>query len=102
MWVAGPWRVNLNCGRSLMLGRVATLDPADREGDLNTVRAAVIILEARGYDGTRLMRQFVEDRNSLLRATPRAFRGDTLFVVSERIRPYPIVGEIVFRPATSH
>lgn len=102
VWVPGPWRVSLHCGQSLILSRVATLDPADREGNLNTVRAAVIILEARDYDGTLLMRQFVEDRNSLLRATPRAFRGDTLFVVSEQIRPYPIVGEIVLRPASNH
>ncbi len=101
VWVAGPWGVDLNCGRSLMLGRVATLDPADREGDLNTVRAASVVLEARGYDGSLLMRWWIEDRNSLLRATPRAFRGDTLFVVSGRIRPYPIVGEIVFRPQTT-
>lgn len=98
VWVPGPWRVSLRCGASLLLGRVTTLDPADRDGNIATVRAASVILEARRYDGRLLMRWWIDNKDSVLRGTPGAFRGDTLFVISTTIRPYPIVGEIVFKP----
>ncbi len=99
IWAPGPRDVDVRCGESLLLSRVTTLDPADRNADMATVRASMVVLEARGYDGRLLMRQWIDDRDSLLRGVPAAFRGDTLFVVSDRIRPYPIVGEIVIRPA---
>lgn len=98
VWVPGPWSVNLRCGGSLFLGRVTTLEPADRDGDIASVRAASVILEARGYDGSLLMRWWVDNKDSLLRGVPGAFKGDTLFVISTKVRPYPIVGEIVFKP----
>ena len=99
VWVPGPWGVSLRCGASLLLGRVATLDPADRDGDMATVRAASVVLEARRYDGRLLMRWWIDNKDSVLRGTPGAFRGDTLFVISTKVRPYPIVGEIVFKPS---
>ncbi len=100
IWAPGPRDVDVRCGESLLLSRVTTLAPEDRNADMATVRAAMVVLEARGYDGRLLMRWWIDDRDSLLRGIPSAFLGDTLFVVSSRIRPYPIVGEIVIRPAT--
>lgn len=101
VWVPGPWSVSLRCGASLLLGRVTTLDPADRDGDMATVRAASVVLEARGYDGRLLMRWWVDNKDSVLRGTPSAFRGDTLFVISTEVRPYPIVGEVVFKRSSA-
>ena len=48
-----------------------------------------------------MMRWWIDDRDSPLRGSPATFRGDTLFVISDKIRPYPIVAEIVFRPAAA-
>jgi len=94
-WVPGPWRVNVKCGESLFLARVTTLAEEDRYGDIATVQAASVIWEGRDYDGTLLMRQWITDRNSILRGAPSAFRGDTLFVISNRVRTYPVVGEVL-------
>lgn len=57
-----------------------------------------MILEARAYDGTLLMRRTVEDKTSLLRGTLGAFRGDTIFLLTRSVRAYPEVGEFVLRP----
>ena len=101
VWAPGPWSANLRCGKSLLVARITTLDPADRHADMADVRASSVLVEARGYDGSLLMRWRIDDKDSLLRGMPGAFRGDTLFVVSTRVRYYPIVGEIVFRRASA-
>ena len=98
IWAPGPWGVDLRCGKSLLLGRVTTLAPADRNAPIGTARASSVVLEARGYNGSLFMRWWIADKHSLLRGVPSAFRGDTLFVISTRSRPYPIVGEVVFEP----
>ena len=82
VWAPGPWGVDLRCGKSLLLGRVTTLAPADRNADMATVRASSVVLEARGYNGSLLMRWWIDDKDSLLRGVPSAFRGDTLARIS--------------------
>ncbi len=68
---------------------------------LGTARAAKTIWEARTYSGELVMRLQVDDLNSLLRAPPLALRGDTMFVISMRDRPYPVIGEIVLERSPS-
>lgn len=97
-WVPGPARVDVACGRSLALYRVVTVDPDDFTGDIADIRASSVILEARAYSGALLMRWSVVDTASVLRGPMGAFRGDTVFLLAERVRPYPIVSEIVLRP----
>ena len=102
-WRTGPRDVDLRCGESAFLARVTTLAPEDHDGGLRitgnvaliTVRLAAVILELRSYDGELLMRWWIDDRDSVLRGAPQAFRGDTLFVTSSTVRPYPIIGEAV-------
>ncbi len=100
----GKWRSDLYstqilCGASIMTSRIATLSPEDWLADINAdIKATMVVLEARRYDGQLLMRQYVDDENSLLRAAPAAFKGDTLFAISHGVRFYPVVVEIVFRP----
>lgn len=97
-WVPGPARVDVACGRSLALFRVVTVDPDDFTGNVADIRASSVILEARAYDGTLLMRRSIVDTASVLRAPMGAFRGDTVFLLAEKVRPYPVVSEIVLRP----
>ena len=94
----GPARVDVACGRSLALYRVVTVDPDDFTGDIADIRASSVILEARAYSGALLMRWSVVDTASVLRGPMGAFRGDTVFLLSDKVRPYPIVSEIVLRP----
>ena len=98
VWVPGPARVDVACGRSLALFRVVTVDPDDFAGNMADIRASSVILEARAYDGTLLMRRSIVDTASVLRAPMGAFRGDTVFFLSEEVRPYPVVSEVVLRP----
>ncbi len=99
-WRSGLWGTEIRCGESLALGRAATLAPEDSMADMRTVRADMVVLEARDYQGKVLMRQWVDDRESPLRAVPAAFAGDTLFAVSHNIRTFPFIAEIVFEPRT--
>ncbi|MXX77851.1 MAG: hypothetical protein F4Z33_02435 [Gemmatimonadales bacterium] len=97
-WVQGPARIDVACGRSLALFRAVTVDPDDFTGSMADIRASSVILEARAYDGALLMRRSIMDTSPVLRAPMGAFRGDTVFLLADRVRPYPVVSEIVLRP----
>ncbi len=99
-WISGLRSSEIRCGASMTVGRAAAVDPEDETGDMKTERASMVVLEARDYNGQLRMRQFVDDKNSLLRAVPAAFRGDTLFAISHSVRLHPIIVEIVFRPTS--
>lgn len=97
-WAPGPTSADVRCGASVALFRMTTPGTTEITGDLTTARAGTVILEARAYDGTLLTRRTVEDEMSLLRGTLGAFGGDTIFLITSRVRAYPVVDEFVLQP----
>lgn len=97
-WVPGLTSADVRCGSSGALFRVTTPGPpAELVGNVTSWRAGEVILEARDYDGELLMRRTLRDSSSLARASLGAFRGDTVFLLAQSIRPWPVVAEYVLK-----
>lgn len=94
----GPSSTGVRCGDSMALFRGTTPGPMEDLGNAVTFRAGVVVLEAREYDGTLRMRMIVEDEGSLLRGGLGAVKGDTLFLLNNLARAYPVVAEFVLQP----
>ncbi len=94
----GPNSTGVRCGASMAVFRGTTPGPVEDLGIAVTLRAGVVVLEARDYDGTLRMRMIVEDQGSLLRGGVGAMKGDTLFILNRTARAYPVVAEFVFQP----
>ena len=97
---AGTTSADVRCGSSLALFRGTT--PGGPAAVTTTgmifARAGAVVFEARTYDGTLRMRKIITDMESTLRGGLGAFRGDTVFLLSNRAREYPVVAEVVLRP----
>lgn len=94
----GPSSTRVRCGASVALFRGTTPGRMEDLGIAVTARAGVVVLEARGYDGTLRMRMILEDEGSLVRGALGAVRGDTLFLLNRTAREYPVVAEFVLQP----
>lgn len=97
-WVPGLTSADVRCGSSGALFRVTTPGPPpELVGNVTVWRAGEVILEARSYDGELLMRKTLRDSSSLARGSLGAFRGDTVFLLAQNIRPWPVVAEYVLK-----
>lgn len=97
---AGTTSADVRCGSSLALFRGTTPGgPAEvTTAGMMFARAGAVVFEARTYDGTLRMRKIITDMESTLRGGLGAFRGDTIFLLSNRAREYPVVVEVLLRP----
>ena len=97
---AGTTSADVRCGGSLALFRGTTPGgPAEVTATgMIFGRAGAVVLEARTYNGTLKMRKIITDMESPLRGALGTFRGDTVFLLSNRAREYPVVAEVLLRP----
>lgn len=88
-------RAEVGCGSS---GAVFKLVRLARRAGGGMPAIDETLLEMRQYDGSLLLRKSLPGDTALLHGSLGAMHGDTLFVFSNHLRDFPVIGEYVVRP----
>lgn len=101
-WTPGGVLASVACAASGAVFKVSKIrlesDRAPVTGRAETSLVRETFLEVRGYDGSLLLRKSIRDDTAFLHGLFGAGRGDTIFIVANTLRDYPMVGEFTMLP----